>query len=206
MTFGLPRWVIWGGLVVWAGLAVLVQTTLMAAHWYTLPKPDRADPLLEQSIAALVSEDGTGQWAMVHVLYSECRCSQRVFDHLFETTRPEGAYETVLLVGHDAAIEARADTAGFEVVVATPAELERRFGIVSAPLLLVLDPGGTLRYAGGYTERKQGYGPRDLDILAVLQRGDDPTELPLYGCGVSKELQEALDPMGIKYDRASRSE
>ncbi len=204
MTLGIPRWVTWTGLAAWAGLSVVVQSTLMAGHWYTLPSPDAADPQLERSLSDLVPPAAKGDWSMVHVLYSACRCSQRVFDHLFESERPEGTYETVLLVGDDPSIERRAREAGFAVVLATPAELEERFGIVSAPLLLVLDPDGSLRYAGGYTERKQGYAPRDLEVLATLRGGNDATELPLYGCGVSKELQEVLDPMGIKYERDSR--
>lgn len=196
----LPRWALAGGLSLWAGLAIVAQTTLMAGHWYTLPVPDRSDVDLQRSLASLVPPRAAGSWAAVHVLYSACRCSQRVFDHLFESPRPEGVYETILLIGADEEIERRAAGAGFDVWVLSPEDLESRFGIVSAPLLLVLGPQAELRYAGGYTERKQGYDVQDIKIIATLQDGDDPTELPLYGCGVSKELQQLLDPMGLKYD------
>ncbi len=196
----LPRWAVWSCLALWAGLSVVVQSTLMAGHWYTLPSPDRADPALERALAALVPEAERESWAAVHVLYSACRCSQRVFDHLFESARPDGLYEVVLLVGEDASVQARADAAGFDVITLSPGELEEHYGIVSAPLLLVMNPGGELQYAGGYTERKQGYAIEDQEVIRALQAGAAPTELPLYGCGVSKELQQILDPMGLKYD------
>jgi hypothetical protein len=68
-------------------------------------------------------------------------------------------------------------------------------------LLIVVDPGGTPRYAGGYTIRKQGLDYQDLEILAELRRGSSAERLPAYGCAVSDELQSALDPIGIKYVR-----
>lgn len=200
MTRNLPRWAVWSCLALWAGLSLVVQSTLMASHWYTLPSPDRADPELGEALAALVPEAEQESWTAVHVLYSACRCSQRVFDHLFESARPDGLYEVVLLVGDDASVQARAGAAGFDVITLSPTDLEERFGIVSAPLLLVMSPGGELRYAGGYTERKQGYAIEDREVIEALQSGAAPSELPLYGCGVSKELQQILDPMGLKYD------
>jgi len=193
----IPRWVIGGGLVVWVGLSFVVQTTLMAGHWYTLPTPAQ-DVRLERALRAVVSQGASDTWATVHVLYSECRCSQRVFDHLFESPRPDDLHDVVLLVGADPEIERRAANAGFAVRVLEPQQLESEFGVVSAPLLFVLGPDARLRYAGGYTERKQGYDVLDLEILQALKDGREPTELPLYGCGVSKELQQILDPMGLK--------
>ncbi len=200
MTRGIPRWVAWSGLLVWAGLSLVVQSTLMVGHWYTLPAPDRADPRLEHALASLVPAENGESWAAIHVLYSACRCSQRVFDHLFESERPDDLYEVVLLVGEDEDVETRAHAAGFDVVSVSPQELEKRYGVVSAPLLLVVNPEGRLRYAGGYTERKQGYEIEDEDVIDALQAGVTPEVLPLYGCGVSKELQQLLDPMGLKFD------
>ena len=196
----IPRWMLAVGLLVWAGLSMVVQATLMASHWYTLPTPDQEDVQLRDALGGLVPGHARDSWAAIHVLYSACRCSHRVFDHLFDSKRPEGVYEAVLLIGEDQDIETRAVTAGFDVWVLSPQELEARFGIVSAPLLLVLGPDASLRYAGGYTERKQGYDVQDLRIIETLQAGRDPAELPLYGCGVSKELQQILDPMGLTYD------
>ena len=136
----------------------------------------------------------------VHVLYAECRCSQRILDGFEAQERPPGAVEKVLLVGHHPGFEASARRLGFDLRRLEAAELKERYGIESAPLLLVVDPAGALRYAGGYTARKQGLDPQDAGVIAGLMAGRNPTELPLYGCGVSRELQEVLDPLGVRYD------
>ncbi len=198
MIARLPRWAVGACLVLWAGMSIVVQSTLMASHWYTLPSPERSDPKLEAALVALVPDAAGESWTAVHVLYSGCRCSARVLDHLFESARPHGLDDVLLLVGDDASSVRRAKAAGFHVITLSPQELQERYGIVSAPLLLVLSPEHKLRYAGGYTQRKQGFANEDLEILEALQSGATPAELPLYGCGVSKELQQLLDPMGLK--------
>lgn len=189
-------------LTAWATLGVVGGSTLMAGHLYALPEPAVGDPVLLERLHSLqaASDVEDGQWHAVHVLYAACRCSQRIFDHLFESARPAGYRETVLLVGDDASVVARARTAGFGIVSVTPQQLATEFHIEAAPLLLVLDPDGRIRYAGGYSERKQGYEALDVGIMESLASGRPASELPLYGCGVSKELQAVLDPLGLKYE------
>ena len=63
----------------------------------------------------------------------------------------------------------------------------------------MVDPAGVVRYAGGYTARKQGLELRDRQILGDLMASGTTPLLPLYGCAVSKRLQAILDPIGIKY-------
>jgi hypothetical protein len=171
----------------------------MAGHWTTLPLPEPEDVEFKAALVALRPRPEAESWVAIHVLYSKCRCSQRVLDHLFETQRPEGLDETILLVGADEGIEARTNRAGFHLVVVNPSELQTEYHIVSAPLLLVLSPDDAVRYAGGYTGRKQGYDVHDLEIVDAVRNGRAADRLPLYGCGVSKELQNLLDPIGIKY-------
>lgn len=190
------------GLVAWAGLALVGTSTLMASHLYTLPQPELADPKLRERVAALRTNVAPDQWHAIHVLYAACRCSQRIFDHLFDAPRPAGFHETVLLVGDDDAAVARANAAGFEVVGVTPTQLAQEFHIEAAPLLMVSDPAGRIVYAGGYSERKQGYEALDREVMEGLRDGAAPSTLPLFGCGVSKQLQSALDPLGLKYDDA----
>ncbi len=187
------------GFAAWAALLMVVVGTLMVGHWYTLPKPDKDDVVLTKALAKLRGSGESDAWMSVHVLYTECRCSQRVFDHLFTSKRIEGVSEKILLVGEDADIESRAKRAGYDVTVLSPAELNTRFSLESAPLLLVLNPEGSIVYSGGYTKRKQGPDIRDVAIMNSLMKNDSPDELPLYGCGTSAELQSLLDPLGIKY-------
>ncbi len=82
--------------------------------------------------------------------------------------------------------------------ITTEQKLAELYEIDAAPLLVAIDPEGRVRYAGGYTDRKQGPDVRDRQILDALQRGDVVQPLPLYGCAVSKQLRRTLDPLGLK--------
>jgi len=187
------------GFALWATLLMVVVGTLMVGHWYTLPKPDKGDAVLASALSELRGPEQATAWMGVHVLYTECRCSQRVFDHLFSSKRIDALSEKILLVGADASIESRAIRSGFDVTVLTPAQLREQFALQSAPLLLVVNPAGEIVYSGGYTTRKQGPDIRDIAIITSLMQDNAAQELPLYGCGTSAELQSMLDPLGIKY-------
>lgn len=178
---------------------VVVVATMMVGHWVTLPKPAADDQHLRQALSELRNPGEQNQWVGVHVLYSDCGCSGRVLEHIFSSERPAGFAEKILLVGHHEEFEAGARKAGLDVTVLKARELKERFGLESAPLFIVLDPAGALRYVGGYTERKRGLAIRDLEIVSELRAGGESYELPLFGCAVSQRLQEILDPLGIKY-------
>ncbi len=187
-------------LVVWAVVLSVICTVFMVGHWVTLPVPDVEDEQVQGGLRELVGQS-SDSWHLVHVLYSQCRCSQRIFDYLLESERPRGAREVVLLVGPHESFSRSARARGFSVEHVAPEELKLRYGIESAPLLLILSPDGAVRYSGGYTARKQGIDYRDITLLAELQARGDADRLPLYGCGTSRELQSYLDPIGLKYER-----
>lgn len=192
----LPRVV----LVVWAGLLLVIGGTLTAGHWVTLPTPSAADPALEAAVAAQRRPEEAGRWLALHVLYAECRCSQRIVETVLSTERPAGISERVLLIGEDPALAARIQAAGFGFEALTAEALSERYAITAAPLLVVADPSGEVRYSGGYSDRKQGPVTRDREIIASAMGSDGVlAALPLFGCAVSQSLQEALDPLGIKY-------
>jgi hypothetical protein len=125
----------------------------------------------------------------VHVLYSDCRCSQRVAEHLATTERPQGWSEIVLWIGDDAPPAGLAQR--FDLRRATAAELAS-YGVESAPSMILADPAGNIRYAGGYTDRKQGPVIEDLRILTAVRRSEDVSNLPLFGCAVSARLKSDL--------------
>jgi hypothetical protein len=185
----------------WAVLAFVATTSLMAAHLYALPRPDDSDPKLQGAVNSLRTAADRGRWLAVHVLYAQCRCSQRILDHLATSPRPATTREKLLIVG---SIEELATTLGrvaargFDVIETTPVELRDRFHVQAAPLLLVMDPQGSVRYAGGYTERKQGLAIRDVDIIGRLASNQQAEELPLFGCAVSKQLRQLLDPFSLR--------
>lgn len=187
----------------WMAVALLLGlgATTMVGHWVTLPKPSADDRHLRSQLAKLRGPGQETMWLGVHVLYSDCGCSKRVLAHLAESERPTGVAEKLLLVGAHPEYEEGARAAGLAVHVLRPRELQEIYGLESAPLFIVADPNGELRYIGGYTERKRGLAIRDLEIMHSLRHSEQVGALPLFGCAVSQQLQQILDPMGLKYSK-----
>jgi hypothetical protein len=203
MPQAMKRWKPSGATLVlglWFVAMLLVGSSLMAKHLVPLPEPTvqevRAASLSQ--LAGPAPKDG--RWMAVHVLYSECRCSKRIAEHLLETARPADVDEHVLLVkdGDDTGIGKRLGDGGFHVHVVTSEELAERYGIEAVPFFVLLGPDGVARYAGGYTDRKQGPAPRDLEIIAAAREGKgELPALPTFGCAVSEKLRNTLDPLRI---------
>jgi hypothetical protein len=194
----------------WAAAALVMGSFLLAGHVVALPGPGAG---AERALAvwASASPDAKGRWAARHVLYQSCGCSNRVLARLLARGARADVTETVVYVsdaaGADAAaIEAvRADVAraGFRFEPVTPVELERRYSVESAPLLLVTDGEGRLLYNGGYTDRSGGVTIADASIINDLRAGRQVDPLPIFGCAVSSRVQRAIDPLGLKYGRGA---
>lgn len=103
-----------------------------------------------------------------------------------------------MLIGGDSELATRVAERGYTVDIVSPAELEKKYGVVAAPLLMFIDPQGQLRYSGGYTDRKQGIAIRYNPIVTELLHGKTVEALPVYGCAVSKGLQAIVDPLRLK--------
>ncbi|HZU84843.1 MAG TPA: hypothetical protein VE987_18055 [Polyangiaceae bacterium] len=179
-------------LAVWFASMLLVGAGLLARHVVALPVP--ASDRLAASVDVLRSSASRGRWLAVHVLYAECRCSQRVADHLLSTARPTDWSEMVLWVGSPppaAALDQRFDVRRIEAIDLA------RYGIESAPMLVAVDPGGRVRYAGGYSERKQGPVDDDLRILDAARRTALVASLPVFGCAVSDRLRRELRALPV---------
>jgi hypothetical protein len=203
-----PRWrrvVGISGFIAWLVVTTLVAVTFMAEHWTSLPRPNTDDQQLHRGLDTLRTASMVGRWHAVHVLYAECRCSKRVLDHLLDTQRPTDLAETILLVVDDereptTLLERFRDTR-FSYRIVNRTQLKDQFHIQAAPLLIVLDPADAISYSGGYSQRKADQQLRDLEIVAELRASRPADPLPIFGCGVSRELQQSLDPLGIKYSR-----
>jgi hypothetical protein len=193
---------IYCGLMAWVAVCVALGTYLLASHLLTLPAPAPADPVLHQAIAAHRREHQRDRWLVLHVVFDECRCSQRVLDHLLAESRPPGIAERIVLVTEHRASQADLIAAipahGFELDVVTPDQLAAEYHIEAAPLLVIVDPGDTVRYVGGYTPRKQAADVRDLAVIAAVQRGETVEPLPTFGCAIGRGLNAKLDPLGIR--------
>lgn len=188
------RW----ALGLWGLLAFVVTGSLASAHEYTLPHPERSDPRLQAALAAQRTVGDT-RFAVTHVMYAACDCSQRIIAHLERRGARRDVAEHVVLVGRDPELTARIARAGFKLDNVEPEVLEASYGIVAAPLLIISDARGQIAYMGGYTQQKQGLDIRDSALIDELLAGKHTTELPLLGCAVSRALQRLLDPFGLKY-------
>lgn len=189
----------WTPLALWFCGILVLMAGLAIGHWFSLAPLDRGNSRLAAGLAELLPA-GRGRWASIHVLYAECRCSQRIFEHLRASDRPRDLHEIVLLVGddRDRAIATRLAERGFEVVSIAAETLAARFGIEGAPTFVLIDPERTVRYIGGYTLRQQGPDIRDLAIVREIRHGDDVADLPVFGCAVSQRLKAVFDPFAIK--------
>lgn len=182
----------------WALSSLMVAGSLALAHDYALPTPSLEEPAVRDAVAASRRPDEQRSWLALHVLYTRCKCSERTLAHLFARGPLAGMKERVVLVGPHAELEQKARAAGFAVEVIAPSQLEPTYHVQAAPLMLVSDPLGALRYVGGYTATKQSLALHDVEILTKLRRGDAARELPLLGCAVSRSLKALFDPFGLK--------
>ena len=193
---------IYGGILVWAAACVVVGTYLLASHLLTMPAPAPTDPVLHRGVAARRGAHQIDRWLVLHVVFDECVCSQRVLDHLLAVARPPGIAERVVLVTDNRSARAAWITAiparGFELDVVTPEQLVADYHIEAAPLMVIVDPHDTVRYVGGYTTRKQASDVRDLAVIAAVQRGETVEPLPTFGCAIGRALNSRLDPLGIR--------
>lgn len=184
-------------LAIWAGLLSIVVSSLMAGHWVTLPHPEAGERL-----AMDVQLDGTGDATSIatfHFLYGDCPCSRRVLSHVIRRKAIDHANERIVLIGEDPQQQLAALNAGFEVDLVKPDALMERYGVESAPLLVVTRADGTILYSGGYTKRKQGLDYRDTEVISNALVGKVLDGLPPYGCAVSERLQNIIDPLSLKY-------
>lgn len=181
----------------WVPAGLVLGGMLLAPHWTTLPMPAKDDVGLAALAELRTPADGDA-WLVVHVLYAACTCSGRVVDHLAGDPRPAGVADRVLLVGTTPKIEERLAESRLTIVRTTPDELANRWAIEGAPMLVVIDPRGVVRYRGGYTERKQSLAIQDVEIVERLRADDTVGTLPLFGCAVSDQLRQLLDPLGLR--------
>jgi hypothetical protein len=184
--------------MLWFCGIVVLMSALAISHWFSLPRLARRDSRLAAGLAELLPND-RGGWASIHVLYTECRCSRRIFEHLRTSDRPRDLHEIVLLVGDDHdAIATQLSQRGFQVVSIPAEKLDARFGIEGAPTFVLVDPARDVRYSGGYTTRQQGPNIRDLAIVNEIRHGDEVADLPVFGCAISERLKAVFDPFATR--------
>lgn len=177
------------GVIIAAGLSFL-----MAGHLIIFPSPDSK---IEGAMKTLQNESGAaGQWFAAHVIADGCRCSGEALEHLLARGPRKDSQELIIYVGKELSEPLRASS--YKTMLSDEAKLFRDYGVESAPLLALVSPEGKLVYAGGYSETRNGPIVEDT-VIAEAMRGGSPKALPLFGCAVSKDMQDKVDPLGLKY-------
>ena len=196
-------------LAVWAVAVLVGGAALMAPHVIALPVPAPSNQRLALAMRSLAGA-APGRLTALHVLYQGCGCSARVLDHLLRRHARADLNEEVVFVRDapraDADVEAtavRARAAGFQFDSVTAEELQQRYAIESVPLLVVADARGQVRYSGGYTEKSGAVEVEDDAIIDGVRGGRTIEPRPVFGCAVSSRMQEAIDPLRLKYVRRS---
>ena len=182
----------------WMVVALVGLAALSVRHMASLPKPDD-EALLSRSMLQL--RRTSSENFLVHVIDAECSCSRALFAHLVARRRFPGAEEAVLFVGADPKKQESAKRAGFTFTTVSAEELTFHFGLEAAPVLIVFDSAGRLRYAGGYYSHPATITPLDERIYAQLATGANVEPLPVFGCAVSSRLQKSLNPLSAVYSR-----
>lgn len=197
-TLGKREWIGRSLLVGWAVLTIVVLALLGIAHSASLPRP-RDEAHLADALLKLRRHSG-GKF-LVHVIYSECSCSRTLLTHLVRRQALPGNEELILFIGSGNTQLELAKRSGFECVTISATQLVTRFGLEAAPVLVILDSAGRLRYAGGYYDNPATITPLDEKIFRELGSRSTIEPLPVFGCAVSAGLQKALDPLRVEYSK-----
>ncbi len=183
-------------LAAWLVITLVGLAALSVTHMASLPEPDD-EALLTRAMLKL--RRGSSENFLVHVIYPECSCSRDLFAHLVARRPFPGAEEVVLFVGADPKKQESAQRAGFTFTTVSAQQLAFHFGLQAAPVLIVFDSEGRLRYAGGYYEHPATIRPLDERIYAKLATGTRVEPLPVFGCAVDPRLQKSLNRLGALY-------
>lgn len=181
---------------VWAVGMTCIVACLMVSHWVALPRPAVGSevPLTRP----LANGTDPAPYRVLHFLYADCPCSQRVLNHVLDRDPVPGVTERIVLISETDVITGAIRTCGYEADAVTPEELPERYGVESAPLMVIADRHGIVRYSGGYTSRKQGPDIQDVALITSVRDGKPTESFPVYGCAVSDTLKRLVDPLGIK--------
>jgi thioredoxin-related protein len=173
--------------VVWFVTVSAPLSILMAQHNLSF----KADARMESSGVQ-------DKFLVTHILGSNCKCSNRIARYLVETQRPSEIAEKIVVVGGLLKNEMQLQQQGFTIEHISVTELKSRFNLVSAPVLLIKDKSGVLKYSGGYKNIDE-VEARDIEILKRIENGNKVAALPVMGCALTDEAKAAIDPFNFKY-------
>lgn len=117
-----------------------------------------------------------------HFATADCRCSDRLLNHLIERRPKSEFHEVLVYIGPAKPVHTLLEALGYEVRFETSTEAS---GVQAAPWLLVRDSGGRVSYSGGY-ERSPYWESR---ILFNVEHRLRQASLGTAGCATSKSMR-----------------
>ena len=179
---------------------IIVSTIIsfqMAGHLLTMPVPKDLERLDKQLNLLTGSEKFTG----LHILFDKCSCTNSLIKSLLKHPSSKEINESILWVGTKESLGVRAEKFlefGYRIIYTDTASLKQNFGVEVAPIL-ALKEGKIFRYLGGYYDRPGSTLSHEKAIIKAVLAQQTPKSLPVYGCAVSDDLQNIIDPLSILY-------
>ena len=136
---------------------------------------------------------------LVHIIPQNRSCTENLLRHLIDRGLMQDIHERIIFVGESTKYANEIRRAGYLLELVSAESIERQYGIVAAPLLVVFAKMGALLYLGGYHTHAATIHPKDIELMRQINDGGQPEALPLYGCAISPELINAIDPPGVRY-------
>ena len=182
-----------GLVAVWGLSITAVLANMHSWHSFLFPAPEVAE------VADFL--EAKRPINLLHVMAQGCSCSGHLADYLATRGADPDAGEKVLVLGDMPEQVAELREAGFEVDNLSFAMARDRGFLSGVPLLVIFNQQREVAYIGGYTNTP--ITPMatfyDLRIAKSYERGETLEQYPVRGCAVSQEIQEMLDPFGLKY-------
>ena len=181
---------------IWAVLVSIPLTYLTANHLVPIPPPISIT-------SPNVSNQPGEQWNAVHLLAADCGCSLSVARHLMSRGPRPGLSETVVIIGEAPELHAVFRDTHFTVEPRTESQVEKDYGVVGGPWMLLFGPDKHLAYSGGYASlrARDGIAFQDIAIWTRALNGETVPSLPAFGCATVGQLRKTLDPLNLKYPR-----
>lgn len=182
-----------------AWLLTLVSGSVMMGVWHY------SDFSKEKSLSDLVFEKQKS-WQIIHFLGGECQCSEYLVDYLVKRGPSKEFHEKIIVFDDKKDFYKPLIGAGFNVKSLEYEKVSRENKPEGIPLLVIANPGGKVKYEGGYAEQMLNPMTKIKDIemankykLAAKENRREVASYPAYGCYMSKKYRKWLDPAGMKY-------
>lgn len=139
-------------------------------------------PLRTEVSAGWLDRQEASAQSIYHFAAADCRCSERLLQHLLTRAPRREAREVVVYIGERKPVLELLESIGYEVLLEASPEAT---GVQAAPWLLVRSASGAISYSGGYEPSPYW----ESRILFNVEHRVRQASLSTPGCTTSKSLR-----------------